>query len=170
MRWVAINIAAGLVALVVFTIVVNFNESYHWLWYKFTKQNLANMEMDKSMSNDDKLTRKLGIDYSYVLTLRALTPENAVIYYPTREEFLARPTHGPKLNFKGTMVDKLAAVRVLYPRRVVMREELGHTPYAANLSHISIINGLNRDMVSYPNDTTQTMDVLPTDPKYYIPY
>lgn len=164
------NIVAGVLGLIVFTIVVNYNESYHWLWYKFTKNNLNSMRQERNMTNDERMVRKLGVDYSYILTVKTLTPENAVVYIPSKDDFLAPPTHGDKLPFKGTMVDKLSAVRVLYPRRVVKREELGKTSYARNMTHIAIVNGLHRDMVSYPTDTTSTVDVLPTNPNDYVPF
>ncbi len=169
-RWLRLNVVAGLIGLGVFTIVVNFNSSYHWLWFTYTHNNLVHFKEDASLTLRDRLVRRLGVDYSYVLTLRAMTPDNAVIYYPSRADFMADPPHGEKLPFQGTMVDKLAAVRVLYPRKVVMEDELGRTPYAEQLTHISVVNGLHRDMVSYKSDTTVTVDVLPTDPRYYVPY
>lgn len=169
-RWLLRNIIAAVVGLGVFTFVVNFNSSYHWLWFSYTKNNIKNFKDDSSLTPDERMVRRLGVDYSYVLTLKALTPENAVIFYPSRADFMATPPVGEKLAFKGSMVDKLAAVRVLYPRKVVLEDELGRTPYAENLTHIAIVNGLHRDMVDYPTDTMAMVDVLPTDARFYVPY
>ena len=52
----------------------------------------------------------------------------------------------------------------------VIAEELGKTPYADRLTHIAIVNGLHRDMVSYPSDTMPTIDVLPVNAADYVPF
>lgn len=164
------NLIAGLAGVLIFTFVVNFNESYHWLWYRFTHINIANMKADLKSTYHERMVRHLGADYSFVLTIKSMTPENAIIFYPSKTDFLTPPTVGSRFPFRGNMVDKLAAVRVLYPRKVVTANEMGKTPYSDSLTHIAIVNGRNRDLVSYPTDTMATIDVLPTDERYYVPF
>lgn len=169
-RWGLRNLLAGAVMAAIFAASVQINTGYRWLWHDYTSDNLNAMRADRGLNDEDKLVNRLGWDYSFVLTVKGMTPENAVIFYPSREDFLATPTHGPKLPFRGTMVDKVAAIRVLYPRRVVTAEEIGQTPYAQQISHIAVVNGRHRDMVSYPCDTMPNSDVLPTNAADYIPY
>lgn len=168
-RWVWRNIVLGAVGLALFTITVNFNRNYHWLWYTFTASNIRDMGTDIEENPDTRLIHRLGPDYAYVLTIKGMTPENAVVFYPSRADYLASPPHGPKIAFRGTMADKLSAIRVLYPRKVVVREEMGKTPWAKRLTHIAVINGLHRDMVSYPTDTFSPIDILPVRAVDYVP-
>ena len=170
MRWTLRNVLAAVLGLVVFTAVVNINRSYHWLWFTFTKSNLADVKADSHLSLDDRMEHRLGVDYDFVQTVKGMTPENAVVFYPSREDFLATPSHGRKVPFRATMTDKIAAIRVLYPRRVVTAEEMGITPYADKITHIAIVNGLHRDMVDYPSDTMPTIDVLPVNATDYVPF
>lgn len=169
-KWALRNVVAAIVGLAVFTVVVNFNRSYHWLWFTFTKTNLADIKADRQLSLDDRMEHRLGVDYDFVQTVKGMTPENAVVFYPSRDDFLATPSHGKKMPFRGTIVDKIAAIRFLYPRRVVTTEELGLTPYAEKITHIAIVNGLHRDMVDYPCDTMPIIDVLPVNAEDYVPY
>lgn len=167
-RWLGRNALLAAAGLVLFTLLVNFNRNYHWLWYTFTSSNINDMAIDIEQNPDTRLIHRLGPDYAYVLTLKGMTPDNAVIFYPSRKDFLAKPGHGPVVAFRATMTDKLSAVRVLYPRRVVVREEMGRTPWAHRLTHVAVINGRHRDMVSYPTDTTSTIDVLPVRQADYV--
>ena len=169
-QWTLRNAVAAIVAVGLFCAVVQFNKSYRWLWVDYTKANLEAMEDERSLSNEDKLTRRLGVDYRFVLLLKGTTPENAVIYYPDQEDFLATPTHCPKLPFRGTMVDKVAVIRVLYPRRVVIAEEIDITPYSKKITHIAVVNGRNREMVDYPSDTTENYEALPVNGADYVPF
>lgn len=168
--WGLRNAVAAIATIAIFAAVMVLNKSYRWLWVDYTKANLESMRADRDLNNEEKLVRRLGIDYQFVLSVKGMTPENAVIYYPSREDFLATPTCGPKLPFRGTMVDKIAAIRVLYPRRVVTKEEMRQTPYSEQISHIAVVNGRNRDMVDYPCDTTVNSEVLPTNGDDYIPF
>ena len=169
-KWMLRNVLAAIVGLGVFTAVVNLNHSYHWLWFSFTKTNLADIKTDRQLSLEERLAHRLGMDYDFVQTVKGMTPENAVVFYPSRDDFLATPSHGEKMPFRGTMGDKIAAIRVLYPRRVVTAEELGLTPYANKITHVAIVNGLHRDMVDYPCDTMPIIDVLPMKAEDYVPY
>lgn len=170
LRWTLRNVAAAVLGLAVFTAVVNTNRSYHWLWFSFTKTNLDDIKTDRRLSLEERLGHRLGIDYDFVQTVKGMTPENAVVFYPSLDDFMATPTHGKKMVFRGTMADKVAAIRVLYPRRVVTAEELGITQYADKITHVAIVNGLHRDMVSYPSDTMPLIDVLPVNAEDYVPY
>lgn len=168
LRWLVRNAALAAVGLALFTLLVDFNKNYYWIWHTFAESNIKDMGIDIEENPDTRLIRRLGPDYAYVLTIKGMTPDNAVVFYPSRADFLAAPPRGPVINFRATMTDKLSAVRVLYPRRVVVREEMGKTPWSRRLTHIAVVNGRNRNMVPYPSDTTSTIDVLPLRAEDYI--
>ena len=170
LRWLLRNLVAAVVGLAVFTAVVNLNHGYHWIWFDFTRTNMLDISMDRHLSLEDRLERRLGVDYDFVQMVKGMTPEDAVIFYPSRDDFMATPSHGNKVPFHATLTDKVAAIRILYPRKVVTAEELGKTPYSDKLTHIAIVNGLHRDMVNYPSDTMPTIDVLPVNAADYVPF
>ena len=58
-KWALRNVVAAIVGLAVFTVVVNFNRSYHWLWFTFTKTNLADIKADRQLSLDDRMEHRL---------------------------------------------------------------------------------------------------------------
>lgn len=153
-------LAVGIAALV-FSKVVKNNTSYNWLWFTFAPNNLENIKVDKTLGYQERLSHKLGVDFNYIMMIRDFTPQNAIIYYPSKDDFLATPKYGDKLPFNGVLVDKMTAIRFLYPRKVVVREEMGHTPYARRITHVGIVNGRHTDMLSYPVDSTTMHSILP---------
>lgn len=161
--WLMINLAICLVGVMIFKIIVSRNTSYTWLWDTYTENNIINMKTDKTLPPDQRIAGKLGIDYSFMMMLKENTPANAVIYYPSKADFEATPKYGPKYPFRASLVDKMSAIRFLYPRKIVVREEMGKTPYTDKLTHIGIVNGQNTDKLKYPVDSTVTHTVLPVE-------
>lgn len=155
-------VVLGIGALLLSKAVDN-NASYKWLWNTYSPNNLANIKMEKDLksSDRDRLSHKLGMDFNYIMMLRDYTPENAIIYYPSKDDFLATPKYGEKLQFNGVLVDKMTAIRFLYPRKIVIREEWNKTPYSKRVNYVGIINGRNIDKLSYPVDSTTMHTVLP---------
>lgn len=159
--WLALNILACLVGYFLFTTAVNKNASYNWLWNTFAPSNLESFERDRQADLRTRLMTRLGVDFNYLMMIHDYTPANAVVYYPSLDDFKAKPAFGEQLPFNGRLVDKMTAIRFLYPRKVVVREELGKTPYADKITHVSIINGRNTDMLQYPVDSTLMFSILP---------
>lgn len=158
--WWAKNLAAVVLVAVVCTKAPGLNDGYNWLLNSYVKGNLETVRLYGNMTTEQRLQAKLGNDYSYLMFLRDNTPADAVILYPTRDQFRAGLGGQPSL-FQGNLCDKLAAVRVLYPRKVVVHEEMGKSSWSKRITHIGIMNGQNRDLLAYPVDSTYTIGVLP---------
>ena len=159
-----LNILVLGIGALIFSKAIKGNGSYNWLWYTYAPNNLESIKMDKNSEYRDRLAHRLGVDFNYIMLLHDYTPDNAVIFYPSTDDFKATPKFGQKLPFNGRLSDKMTAIRFLYPRKIVIREELGKTPYAKRITHIGIINGRNLDKISYPVDSTLTHSVLPVNP------
>ena len=104
---------------------------------------------------------KLGADYNYIVFLRDNTPQDAIIYYPTGGDFRASHPAVEQNPFNGKLIDKLTAVRVLYPRKVVVESEYGKTSWSKKITHVAIVNGRNLDKVPYPVPENYVNGILP---------
>ena len=162
--WFVRNFALCVVAYVLLNILGD-NMSLKWLTEGYFKQNLEVIKMYPDATFDQKMEMKLGADYQYLLYLRDNTPPDAIIYYPTRGDFQATLAIQGKSPFSGQIIDKLSAVRVLYPRRVITTDEWGKTSWAKKTNFVAIVNRQNLDKVHYPVDSTFIIGVLPIDTK-----
>jgi hypothetical protein len=160
----ALNLLTAAIGLFLLSKAVGNNESYNWLWHTFAPSNLEGAKMVKGMTPEQRLAAKLGLDFNYVMILHDYTPDSAVVYFPSKDDFLATPSYGEKLNFSGALTDKMTAIRFLYPRKVVIESELGHTSYAKRITHVGIVNGKNVNLLPYPVDSTVMHTVLPVVP------
>ncbi len=159
------NLLVAGMGVLLFSMVIGSNDAYNWMWNTFAPVNLESVKADKSLSPERLLARKLGVDFCYVMMIRDYTPTDAVVFWPSKDDFMATPEYGNKLPFRGTLVDKMSAIRFLYPRKVVIREELGKTPYAKRITHVGIVNGRNTEMLHYPVDSTAIHTILPVVPQ-----
>jgi hypothetical protein len=158
--WLVRNLALFVAAYVVLTLLGQ-SESLQWLKEGYFKQNLEITKMYSDATYDQRMEMKLGADYQYLIYLRDNTPANAVIFYPTREDFVATLPGEEKSPFSGQLFNKLSAVRVLYPRKVILADEWGKTSWSKRTNYVAIVNGRNLDKVGYPVDSTFTIGVLP---------
>lgn len=142
--------------------LVRMNLGYQWLIDGYAKGNLEAIGQISEFNNDQRLETKLGYDYAFIEMIRKSTPENAVVFYPSREDFTAAGT-GTGISFSGNLCDKLTAVRFLYPRRIVVKQELGKTSWSRKLTHVAIVNGRWRELLPYKTDPSNIITVLPTD-------
>ncbi len=156
-----LNLLVVGVGVLLFHKVISSNEAYGWLWNTFAPNNLESVKYAKNMSLAQRMSLKLGVDFNYIMVMRDFTPDSAIVFYPSKEDFLATPKYGDKLQFSGTMTDKMTAIRFLYPRKVVVSGELGKTPYAKRITHVGIVNGKNVEMLHYPIDSTMMYTILP---------
>lgn len=108
---------------------------------------------------DQKMQMKLGLNYNYLLIIRNSTPPDAVILYPSPEEF--RVKESP---FTQDIDNKLYALRFLYPRKLVTKENLPDSQYAGKVTHVAIVNGMGKDRVPYPIDSLRMHGVFPIEP------
>ncbi len=153
------------IILLVICIVLGFFlkqvSGYDWVVNAYSKKTLFTVKSQKNATYVERMTAKLGLDYLYMIYVRDHTPENSIIYLPTREDFMT-PLNGNPSPFKASLTDKLSAARILYPRRVVTSDEWGKTSWSRYTTHIAIINNKNIDKLSYPVDSFIPFGVMPT--------
>lgn len=161
-RW-GLNILGGGLVFLLLWVIQESTDAYGWVWKTYICNTARELKALPYASYDQRLTMKLGEDYQYLLFLREYTPEDAVLYYPSRADFQATPPGVESSPFSGKLIDKLSAIRVLYPRRVITEDEYGKTPWSDRLTHISIVGGCNLEKVPYKVPEDYTIGVLPLD-------
>ncbi len=169
LRAALLNALAGVVTLVVFALVLQANPAYSWVWKSYVNDNAEKISLMIDVPVDQRMMMKLGPDYKYLMFLRDATPTTAVIYYPTSADFTASSPGGANHRFSGRLNDKLTAVRVLYPRRVVTEDEYGVTPWSKKITHVAIVNGRNLDKLPYEAPEGYDTGVLPMDSLLSVP-
>ncbi len=142
--------------------IIKMNTGYQWLIDGYAKSNLKAIKEISGFNFDQKLEAKLGYDYAFIEMIRKSTPENSVVFYPSREDFTDTSIN-TGVSFNGNLCDKLSAVRFLYPRRIVIKKELGKTSWSKKISHVAIINGHGRELLPYATPPSTLLTVLPTD-------
>lgn len=162
--WLVRNGALLIVAWVLLSKAPSLNDSYQWLWEGYVKSNIEMIKQYPDLSTDEKMAMKLGADYQYLMFIRDNTPKNAVIYWPSAGDFRATMEGQQQNPFNGKLNDKLTAVRVLYPRRVVTEPEYGKTSWSKKIDYVGIMNGKNVEKLSYPAPQGYTIGVLPVKP------
>lgn len=154
-----------LIAAVVYMLcpsLIKSNAGYEWLIEGYAKSNLEALQQLQGFNNDQKLEAKLGYDYAFIEMIRKSTPENAVVFYPSREDFTDK-AFNTGIGFSGNLCDKLSAVRFLYPRKIVIKQELDKTSWSKKLTHVAIVNGHWRELLPYKVPASALITVLPTD-------
>lgn len=159
--WMKNVLIAGLVYMLCPSLV-RTNAGYGWLINGYAKSNLAAIRETRDFNNDQRLETRLGYDYAFIEMIRKSTPETAVVFYPSRADFTDTTAHAG-ISFSGNLCDKLSAVRFLYPRRVVVKEELGKTSWSKKLTHVAIVNGRWRELLPYSVPEQVKINVLPMD-------
>lgn len=158
--WWLRNVAAVVFVGIVLLKTIPLNVGYQWVFSGLLKGNLEIIRHNRALTTEQRMGAKMGNDFAYLLFLRDNTPEDAVILWPTMSQFRESVDGHPSM-FRGNMCDKLSAVRWLYPRKVVVHEEYGKTSWGKCVTHIGIVNGHNRELLSYPVDSLYTVGVLP---------
>lgn len=162
--WLLRNGILLFVGYMLITKIPPMNPVYTWLHENYLKNNMEIIKASQGLSNDDILKSKLGADYDFLLYIRKVTPEDAVVYWPSSGDFRAGHPSVPQNPFNGKLNDKLTAVRVLYPRRVVTEDEYGKTSWTKKITHVAIVNGKNKEKLPYPVGDDIAFSVLPTKP------
>ncbi|MEG1581499.1 MAG: hypothetical protein RR386_09620, partial [Bacteroidaceae bacterium] len=97
------NLGAVLLVYVLLLKIPTLNVGYDWIVNNYLKGNLEMVRENPNLTNEERMSAKMGGDFSFLLFLRNSTPENAVILYPTKADF----THefmGQKSPFTGNIV------------------------------------------------------------------
>ena len=124
----------------------------------------SNMELIRKNPNltlKEKNEMKLGADFVYLWFLKESTPENAVILYPSSEDFYPPDKQSP---FKQGITNKIWALRVLYPRLLVLPSEMETNRYAPDITHVAIVNGRGYERLNYPLANKQEHGIFPVKP------
>ena len=83
--WWIKNLLIAALAYMLLPGFVKSNAGYEWLIEGYAKGNLKVIKQYDNLNNDQKLEMKLGYDYAFIEMIRRMTPEDAVIYYPSRQ-------------------------------------------------------------------------------------
>lgn len=160
--WWIKNLLIAALAYMLLPGFVKSNAGYEWLIEGYAKGNLKVIKQYDNLNNDQKLEMKLGYDYAFIEMIRRMTPEDAVIYYPSRKDFTDKLQQS-QITFSGNLCDKLSAVRFLYPRRVVIEAEREKTPWGKKISHVAVVNGHGLELLPYSVGPGAEISVLPMD-------
>ncbi len=168
--WIVKNtMALAVVAIFLYHFV--FSESsgqpgYQWAVHTTLYQNYNAMKQIKAQTRgtlDDRFMVKLGASYEYLYSIKASTPEDAVILLPGRDAFFPQ---GEQSVFQGKEpYNKLWATRFLYPRRVVIPSELGKTSWSEKITHVAIAYGNGYEYLDYEVTPQHAFAVIPTQPQ-----
>ncbi|MDR1938844.1 MAG: hypothetical protein LBQ73_10170 [Tannerellaceae bacterium] len=134
---------------------------YHWVYNTLLKGNMKMITQYPNLAVDQKNEMKLGFDYVYLRFLKNSTPEDAVILYPSREDFFPEDKQSP---FKQEINNKVWALRFLYPRKLVLPSEMETNRYAQDITHVAIVNGRGYERLNYTVDDVQEHGILPVNP------
>ena len=143
--WWLKNGAAAALVLLLLQSARNAQPTYDWVYTQLLRRNYALAHAYPDATFDQKMEMKLGESYRFLRYIRQSTPEDAVILFPSTEDFRT-----PDNPFKQEIHNKLFATRFLYPRRLVQRQELGQSPYAERITHVVVVNGRGKDDLPYP--------------------
>ena len=160
--WWVKNILIAAAVYMLFPSLLKSNDGYSWLLQSYVRDNLISIRQLEGCDADQKLESRLGYDYAFVEMVRRMTPDSAVVYWPSRTDFTSK-AEGCPYTFSVNLCDKLSAVRFLYPRRVVVEQEMGKTSWSRRLTHVAVVKGRNRELVPYATSQQMQLCVLPTD-------
>ena len=162
---IAKNVCAALVAGFFLFKCLEVQQGYNWAYYSLMKGNMATIRENPHLTLEQRNEMKLGFDYAYLQFLKNATPEDAVILYPSREDFFPEGVESP---FKQDVSNKIWALRFLYPRKLALPSELEiggsqmeTNRYAKDVTHVAIVNGRGYERLDYEVETPVVHGVLP---------
>lgn len=158
-KWLLKNVLFLILALLLVKYTFSEHPTYRWVYHDLLKGNMKTIKEHPKLTFEQKMRMKLGADYDYLLFLQRATPENAIILYPSQEAFSKKGSPFTQI------YNKMYAIRFLYPRKLVLENELNISKYADKITHVAIVNGEGRDKLSYPTDSAYQHGVLPVTPK-----
>lgn len=159
-KWLLKNVSFLILAILLVSYALSKQPGYHWVYFGLLKGNMETIKKYPELTYEQKMQMKLGTSYGYLLYIKQSTPENAVILYPPASAF--RTKDSP---FTQNIDNKIYATRFLYPRKLVLESELPMSKYANQITHIAIVNGIGKDKLTYPVDSTVQHGVYPINPQ-----
>lgn len=150
MRKVRNNVFALAASLLLVVLLFVHSPQYRWVYHDLLKENMTLIRQYPHLTFDQKMELKLGMDYSFLMYIRNVTPPNAVILYPSPEAF--RREGSP---FTHGIDNKICASRFLHPRKLVLESEWDESRYAGRITHAVIVNGV------MPTKFTLDVDSVP---------
>lgn len=159
-KWLLKNVSFLILAILLVSYALSKQPGYQWVYFGLLKGNMATIKKYPELTYEQKMQMKLGTSYGYLLYIKQSTPENAVILYPPTNAF--RTKDSP---FTQNIDNKIYATRFLYPRKLVLESELLMSKYADQITHIAIVNGIGKDKLTYPVDSTVQHGVYPINPQ-----
>ncbi|MDR1357683.1 MAG: hypothetical protein LBJ58_08445 [Tannerellaceae bacterium] len=156
--WFVKNVCAAVVAGIFIFKCLDTQEGYKWVYHSMLKGNMELIKAHPKATLEERNKFKLGTDYEYLLFVKNATPEDAVILYPSREDFLPEGVNSP---FKQDIQNKLWALRFLYPRKLVLPSEMETNRYADDITHVAIVNGRGYERLGYEADERMEFGILP---------
>jgi hypothetical protein len=158
--WIMKNLSVAFLTGFFLLKAMESNAGYKWAYTMLTS-NMKLIRTSPHLSLREKNEMKLGADFAYLWFLKEATPENAVILYPSADDFYPPDKTSP---FKQGIHNKIWALRFLYPRLLVLPSEMETSRYAAEITHVAIVNGRGYERLNYPVDSKQEFGILPLNP------
>ncbi|MDR1259033.1 MAG: hypothetical protein LBK65_07140 [Tannerellaceae bacterium] len=147
--WLVKNVCAAAVAGFLLFECVDVQGGYNWVYNMMLKGNMELIKANPDATIEQRNEFKLGTDYSYLLYVKNSTPEDAVILYPSHEDFFPPGVESP---FKQNISNKIWALRFLYPRKLVLPSEMGTNRYTNDITHVAIVNGRGYERLNYETE------------------
>jgi hypothetical protein len=147
--WIVKNAVAAVVAGFLLFKCVDVQRGYNWVYNMMLKGNMELIKANPNATLEQRNEFKLGTDYSYLLYVKNSTPEDAVILYPSHEDFSPPGVESP---FKQNISNKTWALRFLYPRKLVLPSEMETNRYARDITHVAIVNGRGYERLDYETE------------------
>ncbi|MDR1557899.1 MAG: hypothetical protein LBS88_12865 [Tannerellaceae bacterium] len=158
LTWVVKNVGVALVVGFLLSRCLEVQQGYNWAYNSLLKGNMATIRANPNLTVAQKNEMKLGIDYAYLQFVRNATPEDAVILYPSVDDFFPEGVESP---FKHGISNKMWGLRFLYPRKLVLPSEMETNRYAGDITHVAIVNGRGYERLNYEVDASVVHGVLP---------
>lgn len=143
--WWGRNLVGCVVVMIAGMLLFNGYHSYKWVYNDVLVKNLKFARKNSSLTFDQRMMMKLGADYEFMMYIKANTPDDAVILYPSPEAF--RKEGSP---FRQEIYNTTFASRFLYPRRLVQDCDLAGSPLAGSLTHVVVVNGVAPAAIPMP--------------------
>lgn len=158
-RFSWIGLSKNLLCLLpaVLLVLLTFSKSpgYNWV-YSMLTGNMEQIKQYPDLDFDQKMQWKMGMDYNFLLTIKQNTPDDAVILFPGVEVFCQEGSP-----YHAELYNKIYSSRFIYPRKIVLENELETNKYAKEVTHVAIVNGKGGQYLPYPIPLSFQNGVLP---------
>lgn len=155
------NIVAVLAVSTATFIIIKEQPGYNWTYNSLLKGNMKTIRLYPKLTLNNRFEMKLGMSYDFLNYIKEQTPDNAVLLYPSQEDFFPPGKQSP---FQHEPYNKTWATRFLYPRKLVLPNELDKNKYASEISHVVIVNGKGFERIPYPMEHKIEHGVFPINP------